>query len=606
MATSGIVVTSKWQGNNGDRYLYFTWSRQSYDPAAQTTTITWNLSSLGSYSGYVNSGPFEVVIDGTQVYYSNKRIQLYANQAITNGTTVIKHNLDGTKKFTVIVRAALYSSSFNHSGSGTFELETIGRPTLVSAPNFTDEDNPTISYSNPVGTAATSLQAAISLTGENPDIAYRDIPLTGTSYTFTLSDTERDILRSATTTANSRSVRFYIRCILSGEYFFSWKEVVFSVVNANPTITANVVDINADTLALTGDAATLIRYQSTAQATMEATAYKKATIVNTSIVNSSSNKAKAIINTYPNVEGNVFEFKAVDSRNNVASKTIVAPMIDYIKPTANPDISELMTPEGDYTFKCSGNYFNDTFGFTDAAIANTLDFAYRYKLQGNDYGEWIAATPTIKDNTYEIDIGLTGLDYRATYVFQCRVIDKLNTVLSVEVIVRSLPVFHWGEEDFVFEVPVEFKAGFTQEESRNAYSGSWLPTLTEEEAVAAYNTRVGWWQQTGNVITIGWQIKATIKNGYSDRTIEIEGAPFMPDYSAFGGGVIHNAAFAAGFNFEGWAINDSGVITPRGQPCNNTTLTNLNITSSAFYPTGTSNVDITLGGTICFTGIRME
>lgn len=608
MATSGVVVTTKWKGNNGDRYLYFTWSRASYDTAAQTTTINWNLSSLGSYGGYIMAGPFEVVIDGSQVYYDNSRIKLYSNQQLKSGTTVIKHNVDGSKNFTVIVRCALYSSAINHSGSGTFELPTIGRPSIVSAPNFTDEDNPTITYSNPVGTAATSLDACISFTGAKDDVPYRAIPLTGTTYTFTLSGSERETLRSGTQGANERKVLFYVRCKLGEQFFYSTKEVVFSVINAKPTITTNVEDINAATIALTGDNKTLIRFQSTAQATMEATAYKNATITSQKIEYSGSGNTntRAITQTFPNVEGNVFTFTATDSRNNTITKTTVLQMVDYIKPTANPDVSELMTPEGVYTLKCSGNYYNDTFGFTDAAVANTLDYAYRYKLQDEEFGEWIAATPTIEGNTYSVDVELTGLDYRAKYVFQCRVIDKLNTVVSSDVIVKSLPVFHWGEEDFVFEVPVEFRAGFSQNESTVVASGSWVPTLSNSEAVASYNVRSGWYQQTGSVITIGWQIKATIKNGYSSDTIAIEGAPFMPDFSAFGGGLLHNCAFAAGFNFEGWVIGSDGVITPRGQPCNNTTLVNLNITSSAYYPTGSSNTDITLGGTICFTGTRMD
>ena len=91
-----------------------------------------------------------------------------------------------------------------------------------------------------------------------------------------------------------------------------------------------------------------------------------------------------------------------------------------------------------------------------------------------------------------------------------------------------------------------------------------------------------------------------MNTGYNSYTVAISGCPFTPTVSAFGGGVAHNIYFSPGFNFEGWTIGTNGYIEARGQPCNETAAANLNITSYAYYPYGSSNSVMTLAGTITF------
>lgn len=597
MATSGSVSTTAWQGNYGNRYVELKWERTAFSVVEQTTTIKWTLTGKGTYSGYVLSAPFSVVIDGDTVYqYSGERVKLYAEQEIASGTKTIKHNTDGTKTIAISVKAAIYWSEYNVSGSGSFALDLVGMASITKAPNFNDEENPTIEYYNPVGNAITSLRAAISLTGAAADIEYRDVNINGNSYTFNLTATERAILRAATQGSNSRKVRFYLRNVVEGEIYFSWKEVNYTVINANPVIAASVVDANTNTIALTGDKNVLVKYHSTAVANYTATAQKEATIEEKYIEHSGIKTATVETKTFTNIESNVFNFVATDSRNNKTTKTIQPQLVNYIKPTSNIDNTNRMDTEGNYTISCAGNYFNSKFGTASAAAANTLTVKYRYKAQGGTYTAWQTMAHTVSGNTYTATASVSGLNYRETYIFQCCVIDKLNNINSAELSVNSLPVFHWSESDFVFEVPVYFNAG-----SDGATSGEWTPTLTTAAAVSSYTTRQGWYQKIGNVITVGWQIKADIKAGYNTTNVVISGLPFTPAYTAFGGGIAHNVYLIAGFCFEGWAANTNGQITMRAQPCNNTAAANLQISSTAYYPTGTSTTAITLAGTICYT-----
>ena len=697
MATQGQFNTSAWEGTNGNRYLTFYWKVDSIDVANQTTTIYWWVMMNGTNRNKITCEPFQINIDGDLVYWSDTRTKYDLYVEICDGYKTIKHNEDGTKTFNVSVRAAIYSSSVNCTGTKNYDLDVVGKAQILTAPNFTDEDNPTIEYYNPVGNAISSLSAAISLTGETPDVPYRDVEINGTRYTFTLSDTERDTLRAATQGSNDRPLWFYLRSIIDGEYFFSAKEAVFTVINAEPTIVGSVVDINPKTVALTGDNKTLIRYHSTAQAAFTATPKKKATI-KTHVIEHNGGISSTNNKNYPNVSGNIFTFVSSDSRGNTANKTIQSPMIDYIMPTVNIDPEEQMSPEGEYNLRVRGNCYNDTFGYTDAAQANVIRLEYRYKKQGEEYSQWIDPNDISLDgNTYSSIFNFGGLDYRATYYFQCRITDKLNSIESAEQVVRSLPVFHWSGDDFVFEVPVYFNAGFNGEgeipsgggstggggstttepcaiqngkyegdlqitgdlwlkndsnygnsiyfgdksyvsmseptddtftvkattinlnaqnvnvngvpigsssssTGADITSGTWTPELANANAVISYTNQQGWYQKVGNTVSIGWNLKAQIRGGYDTTTIMIIGTPYQAAYSAFGGGIAHNVSFVGGFNFACYGIDEWGFISLRGQACNNTSKQNLEITSSAYYPTGTTGTayTMTLSGSIVY------
>lgn len=131
MALSGSVSTSKYDG----RYLKLTWTA-TQSVANNTSTISWTLSAVGGNSQWYKTGPVTCKINGTSVYNSTSRVNMYTG-TIDSGTITINHNSDGTKSFTVSVQAAVYSTSVNCTGSGTFALDKIqrapGAPSSVTA-----------------------------------------------------------------------------------------------------------------------------------------------------------------------------------------------------------------------------------------------------------------------------------------------------------------------------------------------------------------------------------------------------------------------------------------------------------------------------------------
>ena len=129
-------------------------------------------------------------------------------------------------------------------------------------------------------------------------------------------------------------------------------------------------------------------------------------------------------------------------------------------------------------------------------------------------------------------------------------------------------------------------------------SGTWTPSLSSS-AISSYTVRQGWYQQVGNVVTLGFNIKATCNSGYNSTSISISGLPVTPRYDASGGGMCSGAYVSAGFNFECWVASTSGTITGRVQACNNTSAANLSTSASGLFYRQ-SGGEITLGGTICY------
>lgn len=232
-----------------------------------------------------------------------------------------------------------------------------------------------------------------------------------------------------------------------------------------PTVDGTVVDTNSTTTELTGDSSTLIRYKSTAQCTISATALNSANISSKYINDVAPTND---VRTFSSVSATSFVFKATDSRGYTSSKTVTPTMIAYINLTCNPVISRVTPVGGDVVMSISGDYYRGSFG----AYSNTLTIRYRYRASTTStWGSWTtvpSTSYTIGTKTYSTssDISLgDSFDYRQSYIFQVQAYDgangtMLSTVTKTITLQRGIPVFDWGENDFNFHVPI--KIGDTQ------------------------------------------------------------------------------------------------------------------------------------------------
>ena len=441
-AFAGQIVWSSKSNGTTKNSSEVTAELQLMKPNGYTTTGTWKGSfTVGAKT--VNISLFEDI--GSNWETIATITTTVSHKADGAGTCYLQAQIDGPTQTTV--------GGSSVTGSTHVSLDKIARfANILSAEDFTDEGNPTITYSNPAGSAVSRLQACISLTGEHADVPFRDIPVTGKSYTFNLTDSERNTLRNATPDSNTLEVKFCIRSTIGEETDHGSINATMSIVNANPTVSFAVEDTNSTTVALTGNKKKLIALHSVAKVTLTASANKGATIPSNGIKITNGKASLTGSGSFSPVTNNNIKYTVTDSRGNKVNGGLAGAIIPYINPTivienAFPDTN------GEMTLRATGKVFGGSFG----SKSNDFSMKYRYRAGSGDYTSWKTFSSAEMDgNDFVVTAELTGLDYKTKYTFQAAVYDSLHTdgVKSKARSFISLPVFEWGESDFRFNVPV--------------------------------------------------------------------------------------------------------------------------------------------------------
>lgn len=121
--SSGSLTTSKYQV----RSLTFSWRVTQQDTIACQSDITWTLEGSGQTGPPYYSHPFQVLIDGEQVFYSDTGIQLDNGTYVSGGTFVVQHDTNtGHGSFSVEVNGGVYyHDRYTVTGSDTFQVTDI-------------------------------------------------------------------------------------------------------------------------------------------------------------------------------------------------------------------------------------------------------------------------------------------------------------------------------------------------------------------------------------------------------------------------------------------------------------------------------------------------
>lgn len=242
----------------------------------------------------------------------------------------------------------------------------------------------------------------------------------------------------------------------------------------SPIIVGTVVDTNVSTLALTNNASRLVRYRSTAECTWTVSPRKSATIVGVKVNGKSPTNSKVV---FSNVDNNVFEFVATDSRGITGTYVATLDMINYIILTSNPTLFRISPTDDGIYMTISGDWFRGSFDTAHPEIQNDLWVSYRYHRVNGNWSTWqsvSAADITHNPSSYESNTNIqlnpiqdpTDFDYRYRFIFEILVRDGvtdsggtvhyLSSVTKTITVERGLPVFDWGENDF--RVNVDFQA----------------------------------------------------------------------------------------------------------------------------------------------------
>lgn len=379
-------------------------------------------------------------------------VEKYSSVVIASGTTNVVHNDDGTLNMPVAFSISIYKTDYTPgdiSVSGVnMELTEIARASTIGATDSNIESVSSViinkksdAYTHSIqyvfGNISGYLQEDGSTSAQEkifslaviawkiPESFYAQIPDSPTGTCKLICTTY-----SGTTTI--------------GEPTEADITITASPSLCAPSISGTVVDVNQDTVALTGDANVLVRFFSIARCIANASPKNSATVTQVSV-----NGEQANNNTidFAHAETSIFRFEATDSRGYSSSYTAVKQIVPYIKLTNNATCARIDPTSGNAYLDFSGSYYDGGFGVQDNAL--TL----KYKIDGGDEVT-VSETPTIEGGKYHANIVISGLTYNSSHKVTAIASDKLNSVSADISVKKGTPVFEWGENDFKFYVKV--------------------------------------------------------------------------------------------------------------------------------------------------------
>lgn len=399
-------------GNNGygNVYIRLYAKYNSQSIANNTSNISIQARLYNEATWYASSGTYYRItgsgnIDSGNISKLTTANNMWAKGEVTLGTQTkdIAHNEDGTRSIHAEVQFVSQPWGWNKTASvADVVIPTIKRyPILTSGEDFTDEGNPTLTFTNyglfPV---RVKLEA-----GGNNQLIVRDIGQNDTSFTFDLTEEERVKLRKLATT-NTLPVIETV-CAMDGETELnsSFKTYSMSIINGNPVFNNfEFADINEKTVELTGDDKSVILGYSNVKVTISTTdkaiAQKEATMnryrFNSVDVEYSDTEEVSIVSN--NVLNGDFIVYAIDSRGNSTQKIKNANNIISYNPLEKGNITASRENGVSETviLQLNGQLHNVNFG----AKQNTIVSAqYRYKIAGEtEWSEFENITVNVDDN----------------------------------------------------------------------------------------------------------------------------------------------------------------------------------------------------------------
>lgn len=445
MATSGTFKTSAYDG----ACLQFDWSLKSQSTVNNQSVISWTLKGAGIKSGYgYMAGHFKCIINGTTVYQSNTRIKLYTGTVVASGELAIGHDINGSKSFSAYAECAIYVTSVNCKGSGSWSLPDISRasqPSLNTWPNNSPDFNigdTIVVHMNRKSTVFTHT-VVLKLGSYSYTIG------TGVTDNITL-DTDKIASSLYAQMPNSNSMTGEIAVTTySGSTVIGTSNcaIIAHVVNSNPTLDASYEDSNSATVAITGDNQYIIRNNSTlkisvsnAQALNSATLKTLTAVVNGNAYTGTLKGSTGVINVgVVNVSYDTeVTVKIVDSRGNVGQKKITILVYDWSLPSAIIKLNRKSNYYSESVLNVNANY---------ASIGGKNTVAIRYrtkKVSDSSYGSYA----TIQNNT---DTNFTA-DNEYEWNVQVEVSDRIGKTTYNLILPKGIPVAYVDIKKYSFGV----------------------------------------------------------------------------------------------------------------------------------------------------------
>lgn len=436
MALSG-TITGVYRGYT----LRADWSAtQNISGNYSDITIKHVLVIGSAYSLNIGSRSNSCTVDGAAQSYSSPAINQKGG-SVTLGTTThrVNHNADGSKTCTITdvfnINTTLDGSKVpSITASGNITLDAIPRQaTITSATDFTDTGTPSLQYSNAGGfTADAYLEFAPVGSGTQ---IMRKGAITGNSgtYTFALTDAERETLRAACT-GISMPVRYALRTVIGGQEYYSTLDRTMSMSDSAPILGAvSYRDSNATTVAVTGDNQVIVQRQSDLQVSFgAATGQKGATITEYSATFAGVTKTASSVVTLDFGKVDVSSdmplvFSATDSRGLKTSTTLTVNVEPWWEPTSTVTLARRNNFEPE-------THITATAWYASLDGKNEVTITAKYRKAGSSDAWATVALANGVESTVTCE-----RDY--AYEWEVTTADKLGSTTQSLTLGRGIPTF---------------------------------------------------------------------------------------------------------------------------------------------------------------------
>ena len=424
MAASGSITTNEYQG----RSVTLSWSLSSQSIEKNTSTISWTLKGSGSGGGWVKSGGFKAVINGTTVYSTStdSRIQLYKGTTVASGTITIAHNADGTKSFSLSCQAGVYTYAVNVTASGTHTLNTIPRASSVKASNVNMGSAATITISrasssfthtltykfgNASGTIASKTSSTsvswtppVSLASQIPSAVSGTCTITCDTYSGSTKVGSKTCTHTLTVPSSVKPVIGSLSATrVDGDVPSSWGMYVQTKSKA--------------TIQITGAAGS---YGSSVKSySISGGGY--------------SGTADTLTTGFLNTSGTItFTATVTDSRGRVSDvKTTSISVVDYAPPYINSVVSQRALSNG--TLNDDGTYIRGavSFGYSSCGGKNALSCSQFYKK--NSDANWTSGGVSFHSDT-PFTFGNGKISTDSTYDVKYSLTDAFCTISAQDIV----------------------------------------------------------------------------------------------------------------------------------------------------------------------------
>lgn len=424
MASSGSITTGQKEG----RSVTLSWTLSNQNIANNTSTIAWTLKGSGSASGWVMSGGFKAVINGTTVYSSStdSRIQLKNGTIVASGSLTIAHNSDGTKSFNLSCEAGVYTYAVSVSASGTHTLNTIPRASSVTATSVNMGSATTITISR----ASSSFTHTLTYAFGNS---------TGTITTKTTSTSVS--WTPALTLANQIPSTTSGTCTITCDTYNGSSKIGTKTCTLTLTVPSSVKPTISSLTATRVDgsvpAAWGIYVQSKSKATLTingAAGIYGSTIKSYSISGGGYSGTQSSLTTgFLNSSGTItFTATVTDSRGRTsAAATVSISVVAYSPPSFSSYNSQRCNSGG--TLTDDGTYIKGTvsYSFASCSSKNTVTRSTYYRVAGSS--TWTNASASFNSGT-AFTFGGGKISTETSYEVRYDLKDAFSTISITDIV----------------------------------------------------------------------------------------------------------------------------------------------------------------------------